>query len=284
MKKWFLISFLAGILSLAEAQNYVPTPDDVRAFLNTKTLVVLDDNPMILFNKWIKEAVEQNWEITEYEFINYNEFENYRKDPSYSFLMTTDLFFERDKHRVRYKFLNLLLGGDYRRLSEMPDLCPVPLAYLNADEDNYIYKLGVFVRFVQNHVNVLLQDPKISSKNVFRYYNDNIRSGLRNKTLYVLQHELAPEVNTREKIARHYPYPVEIVTREQIELAISDRDENIVFLHKVGPEGTRLNARCYKVLVGAGDASFYYFDHHMIKLPKRPDGIMAADFKKLAKR
>jgi hypothetical protein len=266
------------------AQNYVPSRGDVESFLKTKTLVVLESNPMSMYNTWIREAVEQNWTITEYDFILFNEFDNYKNDQGYSFLMTTDVFFERDKLKARYKFLNLLLGGDARKLSDMPDLCPVPLAYLNADEENYNYKLGIFVRFIQNHVQLLMNDPKISSKNVFRHYNDNLLSDVKNKTLYLLKNELAPDVNTKEKIASVYPFKVEIVEKEEIELAIARRDPDVVFLHKVGPEGTRLKARCYKVLIGAADARFYFFDHHMIKAPKKPDGLLMGDFRRMAKK
>ena len=50
-------------------------------------------------------------------------------------------------------------------------------------------------------------------------------------------------------------------TREEIARAIEDRNPDVVFLHKVGPEGTKLDARCYKVIIGAADANFYYFDY-----------------------
>ncbi|NJM15440.1 MAG: hypothetical protein HC896_08750 [Bacteroidales bacterium] len=53
-------------------------------------------------------------------------------------------------------------------------------------------------------------------------------------------------------------------------------------MHKVGPEGTRLSARCYKIIIGASDADFYYFDYHMID-DKHPDGFLKSDLKKLAK-
>jgi len=52
-----------------------------------------------------------------------------------------------------------------------------------------------------------------------------------------------------------------------------------VFLHKVGPEGTRLIARCYKILIGAADSKFYYFDYHKIS-DEKPDGFLLSDFKK----
>jgi hypothetical protein len=282
-------SFLALFVILSSgfsalSQNYVPTRDDVNSFLKTRTMVVLDNNPMSMYNTWIKEAVEQNWTVTEFDFIVFSDFDKYKNDPSFSFLMTTDVYFDRDKSKARYKFLNLLLGGSAGKIGDMPDLCPVPLAYLNADEDNYLYKLDVFVRFIQNHLSLLQREPKLQSSNVFKYYNDNLTSGVKDKVLYVLQHELAPEVNSKEKIAKFYPGRVEIVSREQMDQAIREKDQNVIFLHKVGPEGTRLNARCYKVLIGAGDANFYFFDHHMIKMPKSPDGMLAGDFNRLARK
>jgi hypothetical protein len=70
---------------------------------------------------------------------------------------------------------------------------------------------------------------------------------------------------------------------EDIEQAIKDRDEDVVFLHKVGPEGTKMDARCYNVIIGAADANFYYFDYHKIS-DKSPDGFLESDFKSLVKK
>ncbi len=79
-----------------------------------------------------------------------------------------------------------------------------------------------------------------------------------------------------------YPHPFKIVTKDDLEKAIAEKNENIVYLHKVGPEGTRLQARCYKILIGAGDDQFYYFNYHMInRNKKRGDGFLPKDFKKI---
>ena len=112
--------------------------------------------------------------------------------------------------------------------------------------------------------------------------NDNIKD-IKGKTLYLLENELAKEVNSVARIRKIYPYKFKIVTKEEIEEAIKNREGNIVFLHKVGPEGTKLNARSYKIIIGAGDANFYYFDYHKIN-DKKPDGFLTSDFKKLSKK
>lgn len=281
-RRYVLIALILVINLLhVFSQNYVPKEADINAFFNTKTLVVLESNQLLEYNYKIKEVVEKNWNVTEYEFISFKEFEEKRKDPQYSFLLTTIVTFEKDKTKAQYNFLQLLAGGNYRHIKDMPDLVSIPLSYRHTDEANHVYKLGVIVRFVQNHILLLRSNPSVASANVLNYYNRNM-GDIKTKTLYVVQDELASEVNTLEKIRKVYPHPVKIVSREEVEAAIDRMDSDIVFFHKVGHEGTRLKARCYKIIMGAADAQFYYFDYHMIT-NKAPDGLLLSDFRKMAK-
>ena len=273
---------LIFILSALYAFNqYVPTPEDLDHFFNTKTLVVKDKNPLNTFDGEIAEVMENEWNITDWEIIPYADFEEKRMNPDYSFLFLTTVIFEKDKLQAKYKFLNLSMGGDYFNLNQMPDLVSVPVAYANVEEDSYNYKLGILVRFIQQHLQRIHEHPEIISANVFKHYNDNMKD-VHSKTLYLLPEEMARDVNSAARIKAIYPYPFRLVTKDDIRRAIEDRDPDVVFLHKVGPEGTRLNARCYKILIGASDASFYYFDYHMIN-NKNPDGLLAKDLKKLSK-
>jgi hypothetical protein len=281
MKKIAFLFLIASISLLIQAQSYVPTRDDVKAFFNTKTMVVLLDNPLLEYNMVIKEVMEQEWNITPFEYITFDQFEELRMDPQYSFLYMSQLTFENDKTDAKYRFLSLSLGGAYERKDQMPDIASVPLAYYNVEEDNYIYKLAILVRFMQQHARLINEHPEIISANVLQHYNDNIKD-IKGKTLYLLEEELAPEVNSTARIKKIYPFSFKIVTKDEITEAIRNRDENIVFLHKVGPEGTKIDARCYNVIIGAADANFYYFDYHKIS-DKNPDGLLASDFKKMAK-
>lgn len=263
------------------SQEYLPTPENLEKFLKTKTLVVLDQNPLNTYDSEIMEAMKNEWTITEFEAIKYDEFEQKRKDPQYSFIKLVNITFERDELNAVYKFLNLSLGGDYYNITQMPDIVSVPVAYNNVDEDSYNYKLGILVRFIQNHIKLIYEHPEIISANIFKHYNDN-KGDVKEKKLYLIADELEPSINSRARISKIYPYNFTLVTREDIKDAITNRDDDVVFLHKVGPEGTRLNARCYKILIGAGDANFYYFDYHMIN-DKKPDGFLEDDLKKIAK-
>lgn len=281
MKKIIVALVLVFNALLITAQSYVPSSDDINAFFYTKTLVVLPDNPLLEYNYIIKEVMDQEWTITEFDYISFKEFEELRMDPQYSFLYMSQVTFENDKTDARYRFLHLSLGGDYFRKNQMPDIASVPLAYYSVEEDNYTYKLAILVRFMQNHALLIKEHPNIISANVLQHYNDNIKD-IKQKTLYVLEEELSKEVNSTARIKKVYPYKFRIVTKEDVTESIKNRDQNVVFLHKVGPEGTKVNARCYKIIIGAADANFYYFDYHKIS-DKKPDGLLSQDFKKMAK-
>ena len=281
MKHIILLLSLIVLAFNINAQKNVAKPDEIKAFFKTKTLVVLDESPFAEYNMVIKEAVKKSWKLTEFDFINSNEYEQKRKDPQYSFLTIDKVYFEKDKTKAQYEFLCLSLGGKYKTESDMPQLCTVPLSYYGVDEETYTYKIPTLVNFIQNHVLLTSQNKELNSGNIISYYNKNLKS-VKNKTFYVLKDELGPNVNTESKIKKVYPYKFKIATREEIEEAVKNENDNVVFLHKIGPEGTKKKARCYNLILGAKDAKLYYFEYHMIN-SKKPDGFTIKDFKKLAK-
>ncbi len=276
-----IVAFL--LVGSVSAQKHEATPQDVNRFFNTqKTYVVLENNPISSYNFKLQQAVKDNWTITDYEFIPHTEFEDLRRDPNNSFLMMTQVVFDKDKTKTRYDFLNLMLGEKTYKWEDMTDLVAVPLSYTEVDEEYWVYKLETLIRFIQNHMLTLKKNPDLVDEDLFKYYKDNIKS-IKNKTLYLVQDELEEEINTLTKIQDVYPYRVKLASREEIEKVIENREKNAVFLHKVGPYGTRLKARCYKIVIGAEDANFYYFDMHNIVRGKRPDGLLEKDLKKMAR-
>lgn len=281
MKKLYFIVFLiiSGYLPLI-SQDYVPTKEALERFPKTKTLVVLEDNPMSDYNLVLREVMPIEWKMTPFDFISWKEFEAKRNDPSLSFIVLTQVKYDKDKANAKYNFISLLLGGTAPTINNMPDLCPIPLSYSNAGDVDYSYKLGIFIRFMQKHVKLLMENPGIAKENILKYYNENL-SDMKGKTLYLVANELAKDVNTLPKIKKVYAGPIKLVSQEEVKQAIADQ-KDIVFLHKVGPENTRIKARCYKILIGAADANFYYFDYHTVD-DKSPDGFLIKDFKKLPK-
>jgi hypothetical protein len=281
--KYLKLMVIGGMMcQMTFAQEYIPTRADLEAFYKTKTLVVREDNPISEYNLIIEEVIKNEWHVTDFDFISKKEFEELRMKPEYSFLIMMRTTFTNDNTEAVYKFLHVVLGGDYLLVNNMPTICSVPVSYDEVEEESYIYKMRTLLRFIQNHIENINAHPELISGNMYKHYNENIKD-IKGKTLYLVQEELAPEVNSIAKIKKVYPYDFKIATREEIEQVIIDKDPNAVFLHKVGSEGTHLVARCYKIIIGAADANFYYFDYHMID-DKKPDGFLEQDFKKLASK
>ena len=282
MKK---IIFITASLILSafycSAERYVPTQADVDRFFKTKTYVVLQNNPMSEYNMKVKEAVEKFWTITPFEFINNSQFEEMRKDPEKSFLVVIQVKFPKDKIEASYNFLSVLLGAAVKRITDMPEICGIPISYANVDEFSWAYKSKALVTFLQNHIQLMKVNPELLSANMFNYYNKK-RGDLHTKELWVVEKDLAKEARSLATLQSNYKYTIKVVKSEDIEKAIEEGNTNVVFLHKVGPEGTRIQARCYKMIIGIGENKLYYWDYHTIK-NKEDDGLMIKDLKKLNK-
>jgi hypothetical protein len=282
MKRFFFTLPLFFIpLCLAAQKEYLPTSQDLNHFYNTKTYVVLDDNPISDFNFEVKAVMDKVWNITDYDFIRQSEFPEKSQDSNASFIYTSLVSFERDKTDSRYVFLHLSLGGQNLSMDDLRDLASLPLGYAGVDSENYVYKVGILLKFMQNHVRLITDNPDLISNNIYKHYNKNIENA-QDKTVYFVEQELDREIGTAARIKQEYPHKFKIVGKDEVREAIHNQDEGVVFLHKVGPEGKKDKARCYKILIGAGDANFYYFDYHMIT-KRKPDGFLKSDLKKLAR-
>lgn len=247
--------------------------------MESKTLVVLEPTMFSDFNIYIKKAIEDNWKITPFEFIEYKEFEEMKTDSSYSFLVLVQTSFERDKSSVFYNYLNLLLGADVKHINEMPEFFSIPLSYSKVEEPRYPAKLGIILTFMQDHVELMAENIESSSMKKLSFYN-KYSNQIKDKILLVTSADLAGEVNTPKKIKATYPHDVKLVSEEEVAAAIESKAPNTIIVHKVGPEGTSKSGWCYKAFFGTDDARLYFFDHHTIS-EKRPDGLLIKDFKRL---
>ena len=180
----------------------------IEDFFKSKTMVVLDADPFSGFNRVVPNAVKKYWTITPFEIISSQQFEQVRTDPKLSFIFASKVQLERDKKEVHYLYLNIVMGTKTKDLTAMPELLSIPLAYTGVDEDSYVDKLPLMIRFAQVHLNGLK-----TAKNPRTLYNlknlgveaqrekDQILSQLvKERTLLVQESDLSEQVNTIEKI------------------------------------------------------------------------------------
>jgi len=275
-----LLPLLISVTASSQERPW-PTSEDASRFLKSVTCVVKESDPFSFYNAEIKDAVDRYWKVTPVKYITGEEFNVMRNDPSYSFLVLTMTNFSNDKSGSVYDFLNLLQGADVDELDQLPEFCAIPLCFSGAPEEEYSYKLGLIIRFMEYHAELVMKNPSTTALRYLKYYNKNVPE-IRNKTILVREQDLAPEVNTPERIAVHYPYTVRIVDEEEIIRAIEEKEKDVLIVHKVGPDGVKQTGTCMKTLIGTDDAVMYYYDSHMVD-SRNASGLLISDFKRLAR-
>lgn len=275
-----LILIMTAVTMPAQQRPY-PTVDDAKKFIASTTCIVLEDNPFSFYNAELKTAVETYWKVTPHRFITVNEFNVMRNDPAYSFIVLTITNFSNDKSGSAYDFLNLLLGADVDNLDELPEFCAIPLSFAGADEAEYSYKLGLIVRFMQYHADLVMKNPQTTALRYLKYYNKNVPE-IGRKTILIREEDLAPEIATENRIKAWYPYKVRIVDEEEIVSAVENQEKDVLIFHKVGPEASKQTGTCLKMLIGTDDAIMYYHDTHMVD-SKNANGMLITDLKRIAR-
>lgn len=281
MKKILIVAALmvASICGQAQNTKFINKSQLVDFFTST-TYVVMDSNPSVGFNIFIKDAMQKYWKVTPYKIISHEDFDQMRKDNKSSFLFLSVENLTKGNTAAFYDFLVLAMGDNSANLSEMPEIVNIPLSYSAVDENEYVNKLGLIIRFIGVHV----ANMKEASNHVYlrklNYYNKFIKE-VKNKTLLVEEEDLAEEVNTIDKIKAIYKYDVKIVTSEEIEKAVEEKTPNTVVLHQISPGEEDREGRSYHYILGADDARMYYFNFFTITEKKQP-GFLAKDFRRLA--
>jgi hypothetical protein len=278
MKKLLvLIALVTGSLCL-NAQLKIADKIYIDAFLKSKTYIVLDENPFSVLNSFLDSSMKVMWKITPYEVITNEQFEQKMGDTKSSFMYVSLAQFSKTES-FDYLVLNLSMGDASKNLNALHDLCVIPMAYQDVDEESYEYKFAAFIKFAQYFIHYSEQNP---GKDIKQVVKEN-QTELKNYELWLTADDLAADANTLSKINKVYPYTVKVVTQEEIQKAIDDSNPKVAFLHKVGPEGTAGDgALCLKFVLTAKEGKPLYFDNHKISSSK-PDAFLLDDFKNMAK-
>lgn len=282
MKKTISVLLVSTFSLILIGQAPFPSKEEIEKFSKSKTYVVLEDDPLADFNFYIRDAMEEYWKITPYDYINVGDFNVMKVSTSNSFIVLTETNYDKDKSNSVFNFINLLLGKDVDVLGELPEICAIPLSFAGEVEDAYGYKLGAVLSFMQKHAQLIMEDPSKTGRKYLKYYNENIPA-MMDKTILVKQEDLSPDINTMDKIKKIYSKKIEIVSEDEIRNAIENKTPNTVILHKVAPAGDNVReGYCFKMLIGTDDANMYYYDIHAID-KKNPNGFLPSDLKRLAR-
>jgi hypothetical protein len=253
----------------------------VNKFLNSTTYIVINSE-MSGFSIVMNDIAKDFWRITPHKIISVSEFDKLRSDDNNSFIFLSEIYFENDKTKTMFDFLVLALGGKYKTVNEMPTLCAIPLCYADDDSEDYCYKLGLMLEFMQNHINICKNDPNINSDKILTLYKNKI-TNLPKKTLYVVKEELEKPLRNETELKKHYLYDVKYATIEEIEKIIAKKDENAVIIHRISNYGKKELSYAITILIDVKNADIYYYD--IDKMGKKDNLLLqSADLDNIIKR
>jgi len=273
-KKYIFISTLGFFSLIALANPPLATKEQIGMFKNSTTCVVLE-NGSISYNVYIKDAVQKYWKTTPYEFIDQTEFEKRRFNSKYSFLALMKGIFDRDPGGVSYNYLSLVLGGSATDMTNMPEICSIPLSYSDDNSMDYGYAIPSIVKFMQIHAKNIENKRFSISIQGFSYYNGSI--SFKDKVLLLNKNMMAPDVNTTDKIAVVYPYYVKLLSTSEIEAELKSNPTNTLFNFHVGPTMSSGSGKCFDMIFDVEGNLYYYSDRKITN--ENVDGFNNDDFK-----
>lgn len=278
MKTLMTFSLVALCLTLFAQDIPVATAEQFKRFKESTTYLVKYDDPFSSFDTYMAEDIAKVWKITPYKIISPAEFETLSKDKKNSFIFLSEIYKEEGDKTATWNLLNITLGSNSgsANMNSMPDLGSAPLSYVSEEEDNedeFLYKLAGVLRFFQYYINYNIENPGSDIKAVVKANKQKLAG----KELWLIQSDMADDVNSAEKISKYYSGTVKFVTPEEIRSAIHSGNENVVFLHQVAP-GQSGGKWSLKFLISAADGCPLYYDVTTVSGGK--DGkFSSADFK-----
>ena len=268
-----LILLIFGFVTMAKSP--LASQKQIGMFLNSTTCVVLENgvNP---YNAIIKDAVEKYWKATPFEFINETEFEIRRFDTKYSFLVLMKNVYDKDPGGVSYNYISLVMGDKSKNMTNMPELCSIPLLYSDDSSLDYSYAIPAIVKFVQKNAKNLEKKRFLISLSGLSYYNS---SGFKEMQLLMDRNSMAPDAYSAEKINSIYPYFVKLLSVMEIQEEIASNPKNALFHLHVGPNQNKGVGKCFEMIFDV-EGNLYYYSSRRVTNDNQ-DGFNMNDFKRI---
>jgi len=272
-----ILIFSLGIFSIgAYAGPKLATKEQIGMFKNSKTCVVLEGG-ITFYNAYVKDAVQKYWKCTEYEFIDNLEFEKRRSNSKYSFLVLMDGVYDKDPAGVSYSYINLVLGDANSNLTNMPEICSIPIAYTGDKSADYEYAIPAIVKFMQLHAKKLESERFFISLKGLGFYNG--KSEFKDKVLLLNKEGMALYVDTPDRIKTVYPYYVKLLSASEIQAEMNLNPTNALFVFHVGPGEATGSGKCFEMIFDS-EGQLYYYNSRKIT-NDNGDGFNMDDFERI---
>ena len=276
LKKYIFILALGFFSLWAMANPSLASKQQIGMFKNSKTCVVLGTGS-VSYDMYIKDAVQKYWNATEFEFIDQQEFDKRRFNSKYSFLVLMKAVFDKDPAGVSYNYISLVLGDVATNMTDMPELCSIPLSYTDDNISDYEYVIPAIVKFMQKHARNLEFNRIMISLKGLKYYNG--KAGFKDKVLLFNKDMMASNADSPEKIKTAYPNYVKLITPSEIQQELVASPTNALFHFHVGPNKNAGAGKCFEMIFDV-EGNLYYYNSRKVTNDNQ-DGFNLKDFNHL---
>jgi hypothetical protein len=276
LKRYIFIFAIASFTVFTFANPPMASKQQIGMFKNSKTCVVLESGSLS-YNVYVKDAVQKYWKSTQFEFIDQQEFEKRRFDSRNSFLVLMKGAFDKDPGGVSYDYMSLVMGDSANDVTNMPELCSIPISYSDDNNIDYGYAMPSIVKFMQKHVNTLDKKRFDISLKGLKYYDNP--AGFKGKVLLLNKDMMAPDADSPEKIKTVYPYYVKLLTTAEIEAELAKDPVNTLFNFHVGPTQSTGAGKCFEMIFDV-EGNLYYYNYRKIT-NDNVDGFNLKDFNQI---
>ncbi len=184
---------------------------------------------------------------------------------------------DKDPGGISYNYLSLVLGDPAYDMSDMPEICSIPISYTDGDESAFEYTIPALIQFMQKHaVNIEYHRFLITLKGL-KYYNGS--NGFKSKVLLLNKDMVAADADSPEEINTVYPYYIKLLTSMEIQAELSTNPSNALFHFHVGPPEQAGAGKCFEMIFDTS-GNLYYYNYRMITNDNE-DGFNLADFRRI---
>jgi hypothetical protein len=182
--------------------------------------------------------------------------------------------YDKDPGGVSYNYLSLVMGDVANDMTDMPEICSIPLSYADDSNMDYGYAIPSIVKFMQIHAKNLETKRFYISLNGLKYYNGS--ASFKDKVLLLNKDMMAPDANTPEKIKAVYPFYVKLLTTSEIQAELASNPVNTLFNFHVGPTQHTGAGKCFDMIFDV-EGNLYYYNYRKIT-NDNADGFNLDDF------
>ncbi len=240
-------------------------------------VVINNDNSMS--DLFFKDAVAENWHLTDFEFCSQERFQEIKNDTNYYFLLRASRYARNGKGPA-FESISFVKGNDYvgDLLKEMPELVCMPMFHEN-DQSGRIYTyLPAYMEIMQNAIQRIVDGKSLPYRQIL---HTEPLSNITEKTILFREDDITNPLSAQE-LDVMFKGKVKIVSQEEIDNALNEQYPNTLVSLVIGPETPTKGAYCYKMLLDVQTKELYYYKRHKTT-SRKPSGFTKRDIKILSK-